>query len=510
MKKRILAFLLAAVMLLGLFLVPAGAEELTEDERLRQQIRTIYYRSLYSSGKKSLNGYCGMMTGLQLWKLGVTKGKESYDGNDFYDAYLNQEITSGGYKVKTYSGISHSMEEIFNIITCCGRRDVYNIVVCFQWTNTEAGDRFGHAVLVHAIVDGKVYFTEGFHSTIGGAAGRPIVCSIPEFCAYYEPWTSFEGMIVFGQKEYADFVTESLTDVFIQPTLAVELVSQPCAAGKNGCQVLRKAIVGERLRAVAVYEGENGPYYRVELGEKTAYIPGVYTSLLRINTEDITLQNLELDTALQEGDKLFVDGQAQVSGGELQELYLRLYKQDGTEFVACSIFEEGCSGEFVNFTPHLDVLDIPKGSYTLELGATVHKHYIENGEKQIQVVDQPVYRGEITCDQTPSTPVSAEETPEGWVFDGEAWQNFRNGEMRTGWFCDKGVDYYFDETGKPVTGWVTVNGKKRLFTETGAMCTGWVETEQGKLFLLSNGEPAVGKRVIAGKTYSFNKDGILQ
>lgn len=510
MKKRILALLLAAALMLGHFLVPARAEELTEDERLRQQIRTVYYRTLYASGKKSLNGYCGLMTALQLWKLGITRGSESHDGNDFYDAYLNQDITSGGYKVKTYSGATHSMEEIFDIITCCGRRDVYNIVVCFQWTNTQAGQRFGHAVLVHAIVDGKVYFTEGFQSSIGGAAGRPIVCSIPEFCAYYEPWTVFEGMIVFGQKEYADFATESLTDVFIQPTLAVELVSQPCAAGKNDCEVLRTAIVGERLRAVAVYEGEDGLYYRVELGEKTGYIPGAYASVLRINNEDATLQDLELESALNAGEHLYVDGLAQVSGGELQELYLRLYKEDGTEFAAYAVPEEGCSGEFVNFTPHLDKLDIPKGSYTLELGVTVHKYYIENGEKQIQVVDVPVYRGEITCDQKPSAQASAEEAREGWVFDGSTWQNFRDGEMRTGWFCDQGVDYYFDETGKPVTGWVTINGKKRLFTETGAMCTGWVETEQGTMFLLSNGEPAVGNREIAGKVYTFNEKGILQ
>ncbi len=510
MKKRILAFLLAAALMLGLFLVPAGAEELTEDERLRQQIRTVYYRTLYASGKKSLNGFCGMMTGIQIWQLGITRYIESYDGRDFFDAYLYKDCTSNGYKVKTYSGASYDLEEALNIITCGGRRNVYNIMVGFQWTDTAAGDRYGHAVLIHAIVDGKVYFVEGFHTSLAGAAGNPIVCSIPEFCAFYDDWTTFDGAVVFGQKEYSDFVPEYPTDAFVQPTLAVDLVSQPCKAGKNGCEKLRTAIPGERLRAVAVYEGENGPYYRVELGEKTAYIPGEYAAVLRMNSEDATLSDLELSTALKAGEKLFVDGKVQVSGGELQGLYLQLYGADGTEFAAYSIPEEGCSGEFVNFTPHLDKLNIPKGSYTLELGAKVDKYYIENGELQAQAVNAPVYRGEITCDAKPVAQAVAEPAAEGWVFNGEVWQNFRNGKLRTGWFCDNGVDYYFDEEGKPVTGWVTVNGKLRLFAETGAMCTGWVDTEQGKMFLLSNGEPAVGSREIGGKTYKFNKDGILQ
>jgi hypothetical protein len=42
------------------------------------------------------------------------------------------------------------------------------MVVGFQKTNTAAGSIYGHALVVHAILDGIVYFVECYDSAVGG------------------------------------------------------------------------------------------------------------------------------------------------------------------------------------------------------------------------------------------------------------------------------------------------------------------------------------------------------
>ena len=102
-----------------------------------------------------------------------------------------------------------------------------------------------------------------------------------------------------------------------------------------------------------------------------------------------------------------------------------------------------------------------------------------------------------------------ETVKDGWVWENRTWYYYEQGVPRAGWFCYHGSDYYLKEDGSVTTGWVQINGKYRYFSRTGSMRTGWIETEAGKLYLMSNGAPAIGERVIDGVRYRFDENGIL-
>lgn len=62
-----------------------------------------------------------------------------------------------------------------------------------------AGRKYGHTCFIHAIIDGKVYFSDSQTVKIGQKEypeGTPVSCTIEEFGRFYEPWT-FEGTIHF-------------------------------------------------------------------------------------------------------------------------------------------------------------------------------------------------------------------------------------------------------------------------------------------------------------------------
>ena len=48
----------------------------------------------------------------------------------------------------------------------------------------------------------------------------------------------------------------------------------------------------------------------------------------------------------------------------------------------------------------------------------------------------------------------------------------------------------------------------RFFSDTGAMRTGWLNDHGAIYYLLSNGVPVTGERVIDGVAHTFGTDGI--
>ena len=198
MLKKILAML--TVLLLFVCLLPVNALAATpaEEERIREQIRTAYRKTLASSGRESLHGYCGVMAGWELYHLGVTKTAVTHNGNDMYDMLKISDQINEGYSAACYSALDYTLEEALNTITDYGTKDAYNIMVGFQWTRTAAGQLYGHVTIIHAILNGNVYYTEGFITPYGPDPSNAMVCTIREFAQYYNSWTSFEGLIHFG------------------------------------------------------------------------------------------------------------------------------------------------------------------------------------------------------------------------------------------------------------------------------------------------------------------------
>ena len=508
MKKRILAVFLCLCVLLGMLPLSVSAGEMTEEERITKQIRTTYRRTLYNTGRTSMNGMCGLMTGVQLWLLGITQWQEIYDGSGFYDGFVTQDISSGGYKVKPWSATEYSLEEILYLITCGGNKDAYNLMVCFQRTRTAGG--YGHAVLIHAILDGTVYFVEGFRTSLGGAEGNVIRCSIREFCQLYGDWTTFEGVIEFGNKVYTDFCESYPTELFVTAKEGAVLLSQPCSVGKNGCVVTRSTVTGERLHAVCVYKNDSGDFfYCIDDGKNLAYIDAWQTNVDRIHQENLAALNVSAPENVEPGKALPLSGSVLAKDSLIKELELKI-NCFNTFNTTLTLPETGCVASLGGMNRQLSNLQLAEGVYTLELYAVTSRYYVEDGSCKTREDRLPVWSTQVTVG-APSLPVVSTpergELPQGWVFEDETWRYYQDGAPRVGWFCYGGVDYYFQPDGAVTTGWATINGKDRLFTETGAMRIGWVEDARGKCYMLSNGAAAIGWREIDGSLYCFGTDG---
>ena len=125
-------------------------------KEIRDQITSTYKAAKKWSGRPSFSGYCASLVNWQLYLLGITEEKLSNNGNQEYDYFAKLTHTSGGYSVRAYSDNRFSLEEALNYVSENGTKNVYNMIVCFQSTNSAAGWRYGHAFLVHAILDGIV------------------------------------------------------------------------------------------------------------------------------------------------------------------------------------------------------------------------------------------------------------------------------------------------------------------------------------------------------------------
>ena len=271
---RKICIFLCVILLLVTSLGPAVATEetLKTDITLVQEARNLYLQCIAASHRSSFTGFCGLMTSYQLWKMGINESLLVNDGNKQFEAYKDLEQTTGGYKPRAYSSAQYDLRGALNTISDYGRQEVRNLLVCFQWTNTAAGGKYGHACVINAIKHGVVYFTESFYA-MGKPEGQTIACTIDDFANYFGDWTRFEGVIHFAEPQYADLCEFSPINTYLQLRFDSNLRSQPCLLGENYCERVRALVAGETLRATGVYENEYGDlFYRVEEGSNVAYV----------------------------------------------------------------------------------------------------------------------------------------------------------------------------------------------------------------------------------------------
>lgn len=517
MLKRITALVLSLLLIVAA--LPMAASAATEGEEIVSQISRLYRKTLYASGESSLHGWCGFMTGYQLYFLGVDTIPHTFNGKDEYNIYCNKETSTGGHRIKAYSAEDYTLREALYTISNGGTRDVYNIMVGFHWTSTEAGRQYGHALLIHAILDGTVYYAESFNSTIGGREGKPIVCSIDKFVNYYDDWTQFEGLIVFGQKVYTDFCDSYATDIFIKTTGETPVLTQPAGEGADAVE-LRKAPAGERFRATELLKTPDGLYfYRITDGGSVCYLPVETTELLRVNTENVTVSEETVPDQLATGEDFSLKGRV-IAGDSMIGSVHTTVKDTFGETVLTYELESGSrlamlSGKSLNGA--MDFGSLPEGTYTYEIQADVVNQYIHGGELKTDTTTAVLSSTEFqvggeAAEEEKSRAAEAElATKDGWVWENGTWYCYDNGAPRTGWLCEDGINYYLKEDGSVTTGWANVNGKDRLFSDTGALRTGWMKTEDGLMYLLSNGIMAPeGWRTIGDGLYYLRENGTTQ
>lgn len=497
MKKRI-SILLCIAVLLAVLPCAAQAEPETKEQAVIAQARSSYSQSLYSAGKESFAGFCGLMVSHQLYNLGINESCIVNDGNKQFDYYKNLEVTTGGYYITPYSAEDYSLVGALHHISRGGTRDVYNILVGFQWTNTEAGGIYGHTVLINAILDGTVYFVESFYTSLGGQEGNVITCSITEFADFFADWTVFEGIIHFGNGGYADSCEALGTDVFLQARFESVLRSQPCLVGQNDCLGLRTIAPGERLRATALLENEHGDlYYRVEDNVGVGYVAAGAASVVRLNAEDLFAENVTIPQVLQPGQKLAVDGTVSAVNSTVAAVEIVvtdtlgnivLRERQTVDAVSCQLSRLGQRLCF-------DLLD--EGFYQVEVYGEAACAVTLGPEPEcrygrIRLWGQVVQVGGMLriAKAQPVMQEAGQQAHDGWFWENGSWYRYENDAPCTGWVNYCGVDYYLDENGRAVTGWQEIDGCTRYFSATGAMVT--------------------GNLVLDGERYYFDENGILQ
>lgn len=475
MAKRVLAGVLCGIMLLSLLFVAVRAEGVSEAKRVGEEAVSVYQKSLASTGKEALNGYCGLMSSHQLYHMGINKYLLVNDGNKQFDCYRDMDITTGGYYPRAISAEEGDLVYALNEISAFGTRDVYNILVGFQWTDTEGGSIYGHACVIHAILDGVVYYVEGFYTPYAGEGGNLGRCSIEEFAGQFASWTVYEGVIYFT-KDYADSCKSYGTDIFVRTRFSATLRSQPCAPGANGCEVVRKVAACETLRVTAVVENREGEYfYRVEEDGKAAYIYANATSLLGANDQDLEVEGLEIPRSILTGQNATFAGTVKAQRGLVGDLRVQVLSEDGQMALDELTIVDDISCNLQQLNRQLDTSGLNPGTYTVKVSGHTASACVEEGELSYVFAPRMLYSDKLTVGK--HVRVAARMTrameddvyKDGWtVRDGDIFY-YKNGQPVTGWHQEFGVKYYFTQSGAAAQGSVELEGKTYRFSHTGKL-----------------------------------------
>ena len=394
MRKKLTKLLAIS---LALFLaisaaIPSSVTAAAGAEQIKQQIRRTYSKARSSFGR-SFDGYCGTLTGYQLYYMGLTAGKDRQNGKDGYDNYCNQAYSSGGYRIKAYSGKRWTLLQALNHITENGTKDAYNILVGFESTPSRAGRRYGHSCVIHGIIDGRVYFMESYSAYINGTRyreGTPISCTIAEFAAYYKSTTTkFDGVIHFGAKDYADKCDTYATDFEALVLNETQLRSQPCAdTADQDSRLLQTLQPGQTLRVTAVLENDLGEFwYRID-GKTTGYALAQALQVSHFLFDDVAIDGISAPAALRQGRNYQIKGKITTDNNSLYSVRSRVFALDGQRrepVITTSDLVEDSYYNLKNSTiaDNLAFRELTPGSYRYELAAIIGSYYYGMGQLQI-------------------------------------------------------------------------------------------------------------------------------
>lgn len=512
--RRVLAAALCLLVLISCLPGTVRAKkEVTEDKHdiAWTETRRSYTRSLRTAKKTSFSGYCGMLASHQLWHMDINSWCASYNGKDQYDAYCTEEVTSGGYYIRPYSAIDYSLEEALNAISQNGTKDVKNILVGFQRTKSEAGKKYGHAMVINSILDGTVYFVESSRTGFG-LEGQVITCTISEFAEYYDRSMTFEGIIHFG-KEYADICNTQGTDLFLQARFDSVLRSQPTLVGQKDCSLYRDIAAGERFHATAVFTDPQGEvYYQVQEGETVGYIAASAVGVLQLNSEALEAMQVALPKSLETGNDMRLTGLVRGESAQVSALEAAVTDVDGNIVLREWLDVQDTSADLSKLNENLAFDLLTEGSYLVTIYADAACTVVGPAGLEVRYQRQQLWSQALQVGGAgeESVEVSAQpQTREGWFYEGGSWYCYENGAPCTGWVTRLGIAYYLDETGKALTGVNEVEGKTLYFSATGALCTGWLTTDAGVSYRREDGTAVAGWLETEGGRYYFDETGIL-
>lgn len=393
MNKQILRFLslILTLLLVASVVLPtsANAAALTEDE-IKQQIKTTYKKGKAYYGWNSFDGYCGALVNVQLYLLGITEKVIGADGRDAYDAFKNLSVTSGGYRVRTYPARRYTLKAALDEITKNGTQDAYNILVGFEKGRSVLGLRYGHACVIHAIIDGTVYWVESYDVNWKGVrypSGTPLSGTIEEFAVYYaNTTTQLDGVVHFGLKTYADGCTAYSSSAWGAAAADSELWSQPCVdTVSSTSELVRTLTAGEQLNITGLYLNTEGEYwYEIDEGE-SGYVRAADVSICQLRFDDVTVTGISAPTMLVQGKPFSIKGTVTSELNSIYSIRARVYSPDAGQMIQVINATDTVQGKAYDLvrseiSNQLTFRRLEVGQYRYELAAIVGNHYVEAGQ----------------------------------------------------------------------------------------------------------------------------------
>lgn len=501
--KRILSFLLAVALLLTALCIPAFAaeekpkkplSEMTLQERVIDEASVAFQTAQVNAQRESFHGYCGLLVGHLLFALKVNKYYIANDGNKWYNYYKDRKTTTGGHSISAYDSVDYTLEEA--LLAACdeGRRTARNILVGFDKTDTTAGQEYGHALVVNAIIDGKVYFTESYDLWLNGRMrmeGEVIVCSIADFANYFDRWAEFEGLIHFGSGSLEEVSPMKQTNLWLTARFEATIRTQPCVIGEKRCELIRNVSAGERLRASGVFRGDRGMFYRVELEEGYGFIPAVSVIVENLNDEALTTEGIQLPKSMAPGTSPEIAGTVTTRLTTLTSMELAIYNEEGRRVARNRMVCKDNTATIQRLLGNGVLEKLHEGAYLVEIVAD-HDYYLADGLEMVaQHRSVLVYRNMLVVGATEETVNYILPTPkvyptDGWFHKDGKWYFYENGAPRQGWLSVMDTLYYLDETGAAVTGWQFIGNNMRYFGPEGALRTNEQRTNGKNIYQIDD------------------------
>lgn len=565
MYKKLLRFLsLALVVLILISVVPAAESSAaaSEVDRISQQITSTYKTALRKAGMNSFHGWCGAAVDWQLQVLGITTKVIGSNGNQQFDLYRDQEYSSGGYRIRSYPASHYTLTTALNAITKNGTEDAYNILVGFQRTNTSAGRIYGHACFIHAIIDGKVYFTESYSTTFAGkyySEGAVISGTIEQFAKYYNSWTTLDGLIHFGLKTYndgCDFFPAYLYASVSQDTMMYTAPCEPAVDDRS--EPLRTLQAGERLSVIGLYRNTEGEYWYEVEDSRIGYVRADHTQAESMRYDDVTVSGISAPTQLRQGNIFNIKGNIKSTYNSITSVRAQVFSNTGEELqhlmtTSASVDDTSYSLSSSTVSNRLAFRLLDIGDYRYEMAVVVGNHYYADGclqtewktiklwKSDFQVVSQQGDVGSVIFDACGGNtelngaqieleqPIGTlpEATREGYVFDG--WYTAAEGgekidesfivednvtlyacwveaEDAQGWYKQDGKVYYVMD-GLRIYGFFQVDGVTYHQNADGFLDIGWTEVGGMRYYFNTNGSMASGWIELEGQRYYIGMDG---
>ena len=565
MYKKILGILsVMLALLLILCVCPAQKTSAVQskEDRILQQITDTYKKALKGYGGTSFRGYCGVFVNWHVYVMGINTGFSSANGNQQYDLYAKREYSTGGFRIEAFSARNYTLKQALNAVTNNGTVDVYNLIVGFQRTNTTAGQKYGHAAFVHAILDGKVYYSESYSASINGKyypEGSPIVLTIDQFCAYYGAWTTFDGVIHFGLKTYqekCEFFPAYLTAAVRRQTLMYTSACTPEV--DRDSDIVRTLMPGERLNVIGMYRNTEGEYwYQVEDVE-IGYVRAEDTVMEELLYDDVTVTGISAPTEQRQGNIFDIKGKIKATYNHICSVRAQVFTITGEGLVhwmttTDTVANNSYSLSYSVVSNRMAFRLLNTGTYRYEMAVVVCNNYFEDGLLQTEyttlklwcsdfrVVEKKGGTASVKFDACGGTAglnaaememgasmgMLPEASREGYVFRG--WFTAAEGGDRvledyvitgdvtlyaqwdkatdiTGWCKEDGKLYYVID-GQRVVGFFQTDGIIYYQTEAGDLVTGWMVLEEGRYYFNANGSMMLGWLEIDRQRYYFGADG---